>query len=342
MIPSFSREEFKAANYLEEYLKIIKLKPYRSGNNIWLKSPEWDDSKETVLLNSHIDTVKPVTGWTRRPFSPKEIDGMLYGLGSNDAGASLVSLLFTFIRLTERNQPCNFIFLASAEEEVSGSNGIVSVLPLLGNINCAIVGEPTGMQPAVSEKGLIVIDAIVTGKSGHAALNEGENAIYNALNHIEWFRTKHFKKIGHMSGEVKMNVTMINAGSQHNVIPDECGFTVDVRTNECYSNKEIFDEIAAECGCDVYARSFKLNSSSISMEHPLVKRAVSLGITPFASQTLSDMALMPFPAIKIGPGYSARSHTANEFVYLQEIKEAIDIYFNLLNNIYCYNFVPLN
>jgi acetylornithine deacetylase len=333
-IPSFSREERAVADYLENYLKCMKLKPFRRGNNIWLKSSNWNEKKETILLCSHIDTVRPTVDWTRNPFLPEETDGKLYGLGSNDAGAPLVSMLYAFLLLTEKQHPCNLIFLASAEEEVSGKDGIETVLPLLGNISCAAVGEPTGMQPAVAEKGLMVLDAVVRGKSGHAARDEGENAIYGALPVIEWFRTKRFPKADSLSGEVKMTVTMIEAGSQHNVVPGECRFTVDVRTNKYYTNEELFDEIAAECNCEVKARSLRLNASSIPMEHPLVQRAVMLGGKPFVSPTLSDQSLMPFPSLKIGPGDSARSHTADEFVYLSEIREAIDIYFNLFNNLF--------
>jgi acetylornithine deacetylase len=259
-------------------------------------------------------------------------------LGSNDAGASLVSLLYVFLILLETKQDNNYIFLASCEEEISGANGIESVLPLLPPVDWAIVGEPTNMQPAISEKGLMVIDATVYGTSGHAALNEDElktglsqNAIYKAIPAIEWFRNKQFSKVSPLSGAVKMTVTMVQAGTQHNVIPGECKFTVDIRTNECYTNEELFAEISTACGCEVKARSFRLNASHISPEHPLVKRAVLLGLTPFASPTLSDQALMPFPSLKIGPGESSRSHTANEFIYLHEIREAIDLYLRLLN-----------
>ncbi|MDR1372136.1 MAG: M20 family metallo-hydrolase [Dysgonamonadaceae bacterium] len=334
-IPSFSREEKVAADCLECYLKDRGLNPARQGNNIWITSPDWNDKKLTVLLNSHIDTVKPSNDWIRNPFLPEESDGKLFGLGSNDAGASLVSLLHSFLLLTARPQPVNFIFLASAEEEISGKDGIESVLPALGKIDFAIVGEPTAMQSAVAEKGLMVLDAVIRGQSGHAARNEGDNAIYRALPVIEWFRTKRFQKTGPLSGEVKMTVTVIEAGKQHNVVPSECRFTVDVRTNECYTNESLFAEIAAKCRCEIKARSFRLNSSSIPSIHPVVKRAIILGSKPFASPTLSDMALMPFPSLKIGPGDSARSHTADEFVFFSEIREAMTIYFKLLDN-FCY------
>ena len=331
--PSFSREETELADFLENYLKEKKLFPQRKGNNIWLLSPDWDDGKPAVLLNSHIDTVKPTAGWGKDPFSAIEEDGKIYGLGSNDAGASVVSLLHTFLILSEKKRDNNFIFLVSCEEEVSVANGIESVLPLLPPVDWAIVGEPTGMQPAVAEKGLMALDATVYGKSGHAARNEGENAIYKAIPVIEWFRNKQFPKISLLSGAVKMTVTMVQAGTQHNVIPDECKFTVDVRTNECYTNEALFAEIAASCGCEVKARSFRLNASHISLEHPVVQRAVLLGLTPFASPTLSDQALMNFPSLKIGPGQSSRSHTADEFIYLFEIREAIELYLRLLSNV---------
>ncbi|MDR0768393.1 MAG: M20 family metallo-hydrolase [Dysgonamonadaceae bacterium] len=331
--PSFSREEADLADFLENYLKERKLVPYRKGNNIWLLSPDWDNRKPVVLLNSHIDTVKPVAGWTKDPFYPVEEKGKIYGLGSNDAGASLVSLLQVFLILSETRQENNFIFLASCEEEVSGTGGIESVLPLLPPVDWAIVGEPTGMQPAIAEKGLMVLDATVYGKSGHAARDEGENAIYKAIPVIEWFRNKQFTKVSPLSGAVKMTITVAQAGTQHNVIPDECKLTIDVRTNECYTNEELFTEIASACGCEIKARSFRLNASHISPGHPLVKRAVLLGLTPFSSPTLSDQALMHFPSLKIGPGESSRSHTADEFICLHEIRDAVDIYLRLLNHI---------
>lgn len=332
-IPSFSREETEAADFLQAFLQSEGLSPFRKGNNVALFSPNWDNNKPTILLNSHIDTVKPVSGWTKNPFLALEENGRLYGLGSNDAGASLVSLLQTFIRLSETGQPNNFIFLASCEEEVSGKNGVELILNELPKIDFAIVGEPTGMQPAIAERGLMVLDAKVYGKSGHAARNEGENAIYKALPVIEWFQNLKFPKESELLGAVKTTVTVLQAGTQHNVIPDECKFTVDVRSNEFYSNKEIFEIIADQCECEIGARSFRLNSSRIDENHPIVERAKSLGLKPFGSPTLSDQALMPFPSLKIGPGDSARSHTADEFVYLGEIEEAIELYCKLLDNI---------
>jgi acetylornithine deacetylase len=331
--PSISREEKDLADFLEVYLKERDLSPRRKGNNIWLLSPDWDDDKPVILLNSHIDTVKPVPGWTKDPFSPSEEDGKLFGLGSNDAGASVVSLLQAFLILSRNDKENNFIFLASAEEEISGKNGIESVLSELPVADLGVVGEPTGMQPAIAEKGLMVLDGIVYGKSGHAARDEGENAIYKAIPVIEWFRNKQFPKVSPLLGSVKMSLTMLQAGTQHNVTPGECRFTVDVRTNEFYRNKALFEEIASACGAEIRVRSFRLNASHISLEHPLVKRAILLGMNPFGSQTLSDQALMNFTSMKIGPGRSARSHTADEFVFLSEIREAIDLYLRLLSNL---------
>ncbi len=331
--PSHSREESAVADLLENALREDGFFPQRKGNNVWLVSPDFDKEKPVVLLNSHLDTVKPVAGWTSDPYSPLETGGRLYGLGSNDAGASLVSLLQAYRILITNEQPCNFIFLASCEEEVSGKGGIEAVLPELPPISLGVVGEPTGMQPAIAERGLMVLDAVVYGKSGHAAREEGENAIYKALPVLDWFRTTRFPLQSELLGPVKMSVTMIQSGTQHNVIPDRCEFMIDVRTNECYENRHLFDLIAASCGCEVKARSFRLNSSRIDLDHPLVQRTLLLGMTPFGSPTLSDQALMPFPSLKIGPGQSSRSHTADEFIVLEEIRESIDLYVRLLDNL---------
>lgn len=332
-IPSVSREEEAAADFLQNYIEGSGIMTGRSGNNIWCISPMFDINKPTILLNSHIDTVKPVSGWRRQPFTPKIENGKLYGLGSNDAGASLVSLFQVYRHLSATRQSYNLIYLASCEEEVSGKGGIESVLPKLPPITLGIVGEPTEMNPAVAEKGLMVLDVTAHGKSGHAARNEGENAIYKILPDVEWFRTYRFDKESPLLGTVKMSVTQINAGTQHNVIPDVCTAVVDVRSNECYSNEELFEEISKHIGSEVKARSFRLNSSNISTEHPLVKRAVSLGKVPYGSPTLSDQALMRFPSVKIGPGKSSRSHTADEYVMLSEIEEAIGLYIRLLDGL---------
>ena len=332
-IPSVSGEENSLADFLENTLKEKKYFPHRKGNNIWLLSPEWNDKKPTILLNSHIDTVKPVAGWTMDPFFPLEENGKLFGLGSNDAGASVVSLLQVFSILSQTQQENNFIFLATCEEEISGKNGIEYVLPELPSIDFGVIGEPTSMQPAIAEKGLMVLDVTIYGKAGHAAREEGENAIYKAIPVIEWFKSKCFPAVSPLLGSVKMTVTGVMAGIQHNVIPDECKFTVDVRTNECYTNAELFEIISSTCGAEVRARSFRLNSSQIAPEHPFVKQAIELGMVPFGSQTLSDQALMHFPTVKIGPGESSRSHTADEYVFTHEIADAITMYLALLSNL---------
>ena len=331
-IPSLSREEEKAADCLQNYIEMQGMATGRKGNNVWCLSPMFDLNKPTLLLNSHIDTVKPVNGWRKDPFMPTlESNGKLYGLGSNDAGASVVSLLQIFLQLCRTTQTYNLIYLASCEEEVSGKGGIESVLPELPPIRFAIVGEPTEMQPAIAEKGLMVLDVTAYGKSGHAARNEGENAIYKVLNDIAWFRDYRFAKESSLLGPVKMSVTMVNAGTQHNVIPDRCTFVVDIRSNECYSNQELFDELQKHISCEAKARSFRLSSSHVSPEHPIVRRAIELGRTPFGSPTLSDQALMSFPSLKMGPGKSSRSHTADEFIFVKEIEEAIGLYMELLD-----------
>lgn len=330
-VPSVSRDEEKAADLLQRYIELKGMETGRQGNNVWCLSPAFDLTKPTLLLNSHIDTVKPVNGWRKDPFTPVESNGRLYGLGSNDAGASLVSLLHVFLTLCATRQAYNLVFLASCEEEVSGAGGIESVLPLLPPVAFALVGEPTEMQPAIAEKGLMVLDVTATGRSGHAARDEGDNAIYHALDDIAWFRDYRFPRVSPLLGPVKMSVTMVNAGTQHNVIPDRCTFVVDIRSNECYTNQELFDEITRHIRCEAKARSFRLSSSHVSPQHPLVCRAVQLGRVPFGSPTLSDQALMPFPSLKMGPGKSSRSHTADEFIFIREIEEAIGLYLELLD-----------
>lgn len=330
-IPSISREEEKAADYVQRYLEEMGMQTGRKGNNVWCLSPGFSTGKPTLLLNSHIDTVKPVSGWTRPPFSPTIEDGKLYGLGSNDAGASLVSLMQVFLELCQTTQAYNLIFLASCEEEVSGKNGIECVLPLLPPIDFAIVGEPTEMQPAIAEKGLMVLDVTAYGKSGHAAREEGVNAIYLAMADMAWFRDYRFEKVSPFLGPVKMSVTMVSAGTQHNVVPDKCSFVVDIRSNECYTNQELYNIICQHVSSEIKARSFRLGSSHVDASHPLVQRMVALGRTPFGSPTLSDQALMAFPSLKIGPGKSSRSHSANEFICMSEIEEAIDLYLQILD-----------
>ena len=333
VVPSFSRDEYDVAEKISDYIKKAGFEPKRKGNNLWIQNKDFSDSKPTILLNSHIDTVKPVSGWHKDPFAPEIENDKLFGLGSNDAGASLVSLLHAFFILSYRDQDYNLVFLATCEEEVSGKGGVETVLPELPKIEFGIVGEPTGMNPAIAEKGLMVLDCIAYGKSGHAARNEGENTIYKAMHDIEWFRRFEFSEVSELLGPVKMTVTMINAGTQHNVIPDKCTFVVDVRSNELYTNQELFEIINKHTLSEVIPRSFRLNSSKISLENPFVQRAVMIGKNPYGSPTLSDQSLMPFPTVKIGPGDSARSHTADEYIKLSEIREAIELYVKLLDGL---------
>ena len=329
--PSVSRNEKEAADIMEQTIRSYGFEPQREANNIWIIDPHYDESRPTLLLNAHIDTVKPVASWTRDSFSPDVEDGVLYGLGSNDCGGGLCSLLQIFRMLTEKPQRYNLIYLASAEEEVSGKDGITRALPLLPHIDLAIVGEPTGMNPAVAEKGLMVLDVIAHGKSGHAARNEGVNAIYEALDDMRWIRDYKFEKVSEFLGPTKMTLTVVNAGTQHNVIPDKCTMLVDIRTNEFYDNEEVFEFIRQHLKSEVKAHSFRLKSSRIDPEHPLIKKCVAMGMKPFGSPTLSDQALMHFPSFKLGPGESSRSHSANEFIRISEIRDAIAKYETLLD-----------
>ena len=329
--PSVSRNEKDAADIMEQTIRSYGFEPQREANNLWIIDPHYDESRPTLLLNAHIDTVKPVASWSRDPFSPDVEDGVLYGLGSNDCGGGLCSLLQIFRMLTEKPQSYNLIYLASAEEEVSGKDGITRALPLLPHIDLAIVGEPTGMNPAVAEKGLMVLDVIAHGKSGHAARNEGVNAIYEALDDMRWIRDYKFEKVSEFLGPTKMTLTVVNAGTQHNVIPDKCTMLVDIRTNEFYDNEEVYEFIRQHLKSEVKAHSFRLKSSRIDPEHPLIKKCVSMGMKPFGSPTLSDQALMHFPSFKLGPGESSRSHSANEFIRISEISDAIAKYETLLD-----------
>jgi len=331
--PSFSKEEDKTANIIEAFLKEKGIDAKRHLNNVWAKNKLFDESKPTILLNSHHDTVKPNKGYTKDPFIPITEDGKLYGLGSNDAGGPLVSLLATFLFFYYKPLTHNLIFAATAEEEISGKNGIEALLPLLGNIDFAIVGEPTQMQLASAEKGLMVLDCVAHGKSGHAAREEGVNAIYEAMPDIEWFRTYKFQKVSPLLGPVKMSVTVIHSGSQHNIVPDTCEFTVDIRVNECYTNDEVFDIISQHVKCDVEARSRRLQPSFIAEEHPIVQIGKELGLKVYGSPTLSDRSLMRFPSLKVGPGDSARSHIADEYIFVKEIEEGIETYINMLKKI---------
>lgn len=329
--PRASRNETEAADVMEQRMAQWGLNPQREANNLWAISDNFDEAKQTILLNAHIDTVKPVKTWTRDPYEPEVIDDKLFGIGANDCGGGLVTLLQVFRILKGRKLPFNLIYLASAEEEVSGKDGVERVLPLLPKIDVAIVGEPTGMQPAIAEKGLMVIDGYTKGVSGHAARNEGVNAIYKALDDLVWLRDYKFRKESPLLGFSKMTVTQVESGTQHNVIPDSLHFVIDVRTNEYYQNEFVFSFLQKHMQNSILkARSFRLHSSSIPADHPLVKRCVALGMKPFGSPTLSDQALMPFPSFKLGPGESSRSHSANEFIRISEIERALDTYLKII------------
>ncbi len=341
--PSVSREETAAADILADFIENYGLPVRRFGNNI-LVCEELDAEKPTLLLNAHIDTVKPVSTWTRDPFTPVVEGDRLYGLGANDCGGGLVSLLQVYRILrggtSQREQngdtslrvPYNIVYLASCEEEVSGAGGFSLALPELPKIDVAIVGEPTGMHPAIAEKGLMVIDGVAYGKSGHAAREEGVNAIYEALDDLVWLRDYRFKKNSPLLGPTKMTVTVLNSGTQHNVVPDECRFVIDVRTNEYYQNEYLFSFLQKHMKkCQLKARSFRLSSSHIPIGHPLVMKSLQMGLVPFGSPTLSDQALMPFLSLKMGPGDSARSHSADEFICISEIEQAIKTYVELLS-----------
>ncbi|HEY0899076.1 MAG TPA: M20 family metallo-hydrolase [Sphingobacteriaceae bacterium] len=330
-IPSFSREEEGTANLIAGFLLQNGVQTERLQNNIWARNKYFHPAKPTILLNSHHDTVKPNPGYTRDPFAPDVEDGKLYGLGSNDAGGCLVSLIATFLHFYEQEElEYNLILAATAEEEISGINGIERLIPLLGDLEFAIVGEPTQMHLAIAEKGLMVLDCIAHGKAGHAAREEGENAIYKALKDIEWFRSYRFPKMSELFGPVKMSVTMINAGSQHNVVPAECKFTVDVRVTDAYRNEEVLEIIREHVECEVTPRSVRLRSSSIAKDHPVVQRGLALGRNTYGSPTTSDQALLEIPSLKLGPGDSARSHMADEYIYLDEIRQGIELYIQLL------------
>ena len=331
--PSVSRDEEKAADIMMEEIENYGFSPIRDGNNIWITDPEMRDDRPTLLLNAHIDTVKPVASWTRNPFSPDIEGDTLYGLGSNDCGGGLVSLLQAFRFLVTKPRLYNLVYLASCEEEVSGINGIRRVIDKLPHIDVAIVGEPTGMEPAVAEKGLMVIDMTAHGKSGHAARGEGINAIYEALDDMLWVRDYKFDRVSDFLGPTVMNLTVVNSGTQHNVIPDECRMVIDVRSNENYDNEEIFHFIDEHTKSDCKARSFHLRSSHIPLDHPLVKQLIAMGKHPFGSPTLSDQALMPWQSLKLGPGQSSRSHSADEYIRISEIKDAIGTYIRLIEEI---------
>ncbi len=342
-IESFSGQEDKTAAAIEKFFAKHGVKTSRIVNNVFARNAAYDPAKPTILLNSHHDTVKPNAGWTLDPFQPTVKDEKLFGLGSNDAGGALVSLIATFLYFNSKTDlKYNFMVAATAEEENSGKNGAVLfreevLIPLKGGkgggVAFAIVGEPTEMKMAVSEKGLMVLDCTAKGKAGHAARDVGENAITNAIKDIEWFHSYKFPKVSETLGPVKMSVTIINAGSQHNVIPDTCKFVVDVRSIDSYTNEEIVEIIRKHVKCEVAPRSTRLNASGIDKDHLLVQTAKKSGIDTFGSATSSDMPLLKVPAVKMGPGRSERSHTADEFIWLKEINEGIAIYIKLLSEI---------
>jgi acetylornithine deacetylase len=333
--PSFSKEEDQTAVILEQFLQKNNIEANRHLNNVWAVNKHFDPAKRTIVLNSHHDTVKPNKGYTLDPFTPIEKEGKLFGLGSNDAGGPLVSLISTFIYYNNRaDLKYNLLLAASSEEEISGRNGIEALIPLLGEIECGIVGEPTQMQMAVAERGLMVLDCLSHGKAGHAAREEGENAIYKVLADIEWFRNYRFPKVSDLLGPVKMSVTVIETDNKaHNVVPAQCKFVVDVRVNERYTFEEVLEVIKANVQCEVQPRSTRLRSTSIALDHPLTQAGINLQRSYYGSPTTSDKALMPFSTLKMGPGDSARSHTADEFIYINEIKEGIELYIQLLNQV---------
>ena len=332
-IPSLSRDEKAVADFLEAWLSEEGLNPHRCSNNLWCCHGEGP----ALLLDAHIDTVKPVAGWTRDPFTPAVENGRLYGLGSNDDGASVVALIAAYKRLIAKPQPYTLVLSLSAEEESSGRNGLeislAEIEAACGPVACGVFGEPTSLEMVVAEKGLMVLDCTVEGVAGHAARNTGVNAIYKALPAIQWFKDKQFDKVSDLLGPVKMTVTQVNAGTQHNVIPDRCTFVVDVRSNGLYTNEDLLALIQEEAPCTVVARSTRLHGSSIATDHPLVQRGLALGLPAVGSPTLSNQALVRFPSVKLGPGDSPRSHTADEYVVIDDIAKAVDIYVKLLDGI---------
>ena len=321
--PSRSRDEARTADLLHAFLGAA---PERLANNVWARAEGFDPARPTLLLNSHHDTVRPAASYTRDPYAPTVEDGKLYGLGSNDAGASVVCLLETFLTFRTRPLPFNLVLGISAEEECMGENGIRALLPALGKVDMALVGEPTGMQAATGERGLVVLDCTAHGRSGHAARGEGVNALYIALDDIARLRSFHFERESELLGPIGIAVTQIEAGTQHNVVPDTCRFVVDVRTTDAYSNEETVGILRAALRSEAAPRSTRIRAAAVGGEHPLVKAAVAAGRETYVSPTTSDRTLMPFPALKMGPGQSSRSHTADEFVLLEEIAEGIAVY----------------
>ena len=333
--PSFSKEEDNTADLIEQFLENNGVRTKTHLNNIWAENKHFDPSKPTLLLNSHHDTVKPNKGYTRDPFKPDVVDGKLYGLGSNDAGGCLVSLMVVFLHYYKKTDlKYNLVFAATAEEEISGTNGIEALVPKLGNIDCGIVGEPTLMQMAVAEKGLLVLDAVAQGRAGHAAREEGDNALYKAVKDIAWFQSFKFPKVSELLGPVKMSVTVIETENRaHNVVPAHCRYVIDCRVNELYTFEEIIGTIKENISSEIQPRSTRLRSTAIALDHPLIKAGLNLGRTYYGSPTTSDKALMPFQTLKMGPGDSARSHTADEFIYVDEIRNGIEMYMQLIDQL---------
>lgn len=333
--PSFSKEEERTATVIEQFLIQKNISTKRLKNNVWALNKYFDAAKPTILLNSHHDTVKPNPQYTKDPFAPIIENDKLYGLGSNDAGGCMVSLIAAFIYFYDKpDLKYNIILAATAEEEISGKDGIELILPELGTIDFAIVGEPTLTNLAIAEKGLLVLDCVAHGRPGHAAREEGENAIYKALKDIEWFRTYQFPEVSPTLGPVKMSVTVINTENKaHNVVPAQCNFTVDMRVTDAYTLEEVLEIVKQHVSCEVKPRSLRMRSSKIDMMHPIVQAGIRLGKTTYGSPTTSDQALIPVPSLKCGPGDSARSHTADEFIYLKEIEEGILTYIGILNRV---------
>ena len=332
--PSFSSEEAKTATLIEEWFESLHIPSERVQNNVYAFNKNYSPEKPTLLLNSHHDTVRPNTGYSRDPFMPSETEGKLFGLGSNDAGGCLVSLMAVFAYYFEdKDLSHNLVMVASAEEESSGPNGLNSMIPLLPEVDVAIVGEPTLMDLAIAEKGLVVFDAVVRGTPSHAAHPNGNNAIYNTIEVLDWFKNYSFEKISDSLGETKLTVTQIHAGSQHNVVPADVELVLDVRVNDCYTNKEIAELLQTEAPCEIRPRSLRLNSSSIDIEHPLIQAGIRLGRKTYGSPTLSDQAVLSCPSLKLGPGDSKRSHSADEFIYIAEIEEGIELYIGILNGL---------
>jgi acetylornithine deacetylase len=337
--PSYSKEEEKTADLIHAFLMEKGVIPQRSGNNIWAFASSYNPDIPTVWLNSHHDTVKPNSGYTKNPFSPIVEDGKLFGLGSNDAGGPLVALLASFCYFIGKSLPFNLLVIASAEEEISGQNGIASLLTVLPKAELAIVGEPTQMKLAVAEKGLLVLDAKIHGKAGHAAREEGVNAIYLALEDLQKIKKYQFSKISPFLGQTKVTCTVIKSGQQHNVVPDLCEYVLDVRVTDAYTLEEAMDELRNSLSAELTPRSLRLQSSRLPERHLMNKVGIELGLETFGSPTLSDQALIPYPSVKIGPGDSARSHTADEFIYIQEIKDGILGYISILKK-YAELFAP--